>query len=251
MQVNIPYKSLTAGGGLSSGGGTLTTPLVLSGSAPSALNEIVSKGYVDAKISSISADTLTTGVLPAARFPAFTGDVSSVAGSGVINLNTTGVAAGTYTKITVNAKGRVIGAGNITATDVPNLNWSKITSGKPTTLSGYGITDAVSKGGGTVTGYITSSVTPTQTLHAVTKQYVDTLSSSSITSYSTGDIIETGVTVTPSGFLRCNGGQLLINSYTALYSVIGTTFGTATSGYFVLPDYTIKQAEGLYYYIKT
>lgn len=31
----------------------------------------------------------------------------------------------------------------LTATDIPNLPWSKITSGTPTTLSGYGITDAV------------------------------------------------------------------------------------------------------------
>jgi hypothetical protein len=28
------------------------------------------------------------------------------------------------------------------ATDIPNLAWSKITSGKPTTLAGYGITNA-------------------------------------------------------------------------------------------------------------
>jgi len=32
--------------------------------------------------------------------------------------------------------------GDATAADVPDLPWSKITSGKPTTLSGYGITDA-------------------------------------------------------------------------------------------------------------
>lgn len=30
----------------------------------------------------------------------------------------------------------------LAATDIPDLDWSKITSGKPTTLSGYGITDA-------------------------------------------------------------------------------------------------------------
>ena len=30
----------------------------------------------------------------------------------------------------------------LVAADIPNLNWSKITAGKPTTLSGYGITDA-------------------------------------------------------------------------------------------------------------
>ena len=31
---------------------------------------------------------------------------------------------------------------SLVAADIPNLSWSKITSGKPTTLSGYGITDA-------------------------------------------------------------------------------------------------------------
>ena len=34
---------------------------------------------------------------------------------------------------------------SLAASDVPNLDWSKITSGKPTTLSGYGITDAYTK----------------------------------------------------------------------------------------------------------
>ena len=34
---------------------------------------------------------------------------------------------------------------SLAASDVPNLPWSKITSGKPTTLAGYGITDAMAK----------------------------------------------------------------------------------------------------------
>jgi hypothetical protein len=37
----------------------------------------------------------------------------------------------------------------ITVSDIPNLDWSKITTGKPTTLSGYGITDAQSVLNGT------------------------------------------------------------------------------------------------------
>ena len=52
----------------------------------------------------------------------------------------------------------------LVAADIPNLSWNKITSDKPTTLSGYGITDGVSSsalesylplGGGTMTGGIT------------------------------------------------------------------------------------------------
>ena len=35
---------------------------------------------------------------------------------------------------------------SLTATDIPNLSWNKITSDKPTTLSGYGITDAATSG---------------------------------------------------------------------------------------------------------
>ena len=64
--------------------------------------------------------------------------------SGVLNMKAVGT-AGTYTKVTVDAYGRVTGHASLVATDIPNLPWSKITSGKPTTLSGYGITDAYTK----------------------------------------------------------------------------------------------------------
>ncbi|MFR1707655.1 MAG: hypothetical protein ACLSV2_02040 [Clostridium sp.] len=42
-------------------------------------------------------------------------------------LANTGVNAGIYTKVTVDAKGRIIGATNITASDIPNLTLAKIT----------------------------------------------------------------------------------------------------------------------------
>lgn len=54
----------------------------------------------------------------------------------------------------------------LVAADIPNLDWSKITSGKPTTLSGYGITDAaasghtqaVNKGGTNITSYAVGDI---------------------------------------------------------------------------------------------
>lgn len=58
-----------------------------------------------------------------------------------IALANSGVTAGTYEKVTVDAKGRVTSGGDLTASDIPNLSWDKITSGKPNTLGGYGITD--------------------------------------------------------------------------------------------------------------
>ncbi|QDK39002.1 tail fiber domain-containing protein [Bdellovibrio sp. NC01] len=90
-----------------------------------------------------------TGSLPASTLPAFTGDVTSSAGSTTLTLAATGT-AGTYYKVTTDSKGRVTsGSASLVATDIPSLDWSKITTGKPTTLSGYGITDSILNAGGT------------------------------------------------------------------------------------------------------
>jgi phage-related tail fiber protein len=72
-----------------------------------------------------NADNLSSGTLLAARLPAFTGDITTTAGSAATTLSDTGVTAGTYKSVTVDAKGRVTAGTN------------------PTTLAGYGITDAV------------------------------------------------------------------------------------------------------------
>ena len=73
-----------------------------------------------------------------------TGDATG-SGTGAITLTlaNTGVIAGTYPKVTVDSKGRVTAGSTLSASDIPSLDWSKITSGKPTTVDGYGITDAV------------------------------------------------------------------------------------------------------------
>jgi phage-related tail fiber protein len=60
-----------------------------------------------------------------------------------MTLANSGVSAGTYPKVTVDSKGRVTAGSALVAADIPSLDWTKIASGKPTTLAGYGITDAV------------------------------------------------------------------------------------------------------------
>ncbi|MGZ3772390.1 MAG: beta strand repeat-containing protein [Pseudobdellovibrionaceae bacterium] len=73
-----------------------------------------------------------SGTLNAVQMPAFTGgDVTSSAGSLNLSLANSGVTAGTYKSVTVDAKGRVTAGTN------------------PTTLSGYGITDAIQNAGNT------------------------------------------------------------------------------------------------------
>jgi len=75
--------------------------------------------------------------------------------SGGIILENSGVTAGTYNNsatqvrpFTIDEKGRITAVGNL-VTITPN--WSSIT-GKPTTLSGYGITDAVISNSGGIDG---------------------------------------------------------------------------------------------------
>ncbi|MGZ3770394.1 MAG: tail fiber domain-containing protein [Bdellovibrio sp.] len=78
---------------------------------------------------------------------AMSGD-ATISNTGAITLKNTGT-AGTYTKVTTDAQGRVTSGTTLSATDIPSLDWAKITTGKPTTLSGYGITDGIQNAGST------------------------------------------------------------------------------------------------------
>jgi microcystin-dependent protein len=193
--------------------------------------EAATKQYVDNAYLNLNASNITSGTLATARFPAFTGgDVVSSSGSNTLTLTNTGVAAGTYTKVTVDVKGRVTSATSITAADIPNLDWSIITSGKPTTLSGYGITDGVLLSGDSVTGYVSTSQTFNAGNQIVNKQYVDSAIAANTTSgYSVGDITTFPTSTTPPGFLKCDGSLVSKTTYSALYAVIGDTF-TPSSG---------------------
>lgn len=109
-------------------------------------------GYGITDALGLNANAVSATKLATSRTISTTGDATGSASfDGTANaaialtLANSGVAAGTYTKVTVDAKGRVTSGSAMVAADVPNLDWSKITSGKPTTLAGYGITDAQAK----------------------------------------------------------------------------------------------------------
>lgn len=122
--------SINSGAGLTGGGDLSTTrTLALTGNAL-ALHNLASNGLVALTSSgNISARTITgtAGVI------AITNG-GGVAGNPIINLVSGVVSTGTYKSVTVDTYGRVTAGTN------------------PTTLSGYGITDALSLTGGTLTG---------------------------------------------------------------------------------------------------
>ena len=220
MRINILGKSAYGSNGFTSEGGILSGPLFLAGNPVNPL-EASTKNYVDLAKNSVSASNITTGTLSINRLPSFTGDFSSTSGGNVLTLGNSGVVSGSYTKVTVDDKGRVVAGSSLVVGDIPVLDWSKITSGKPTTLTGYGIVDGVNPAGDNVIGHVTLAGHPNTAYQLATKGYIDSLVTGSVSLFKTGDVIRRPSSVTPAGFLRCNGGQVSKTDYAALYSVVG------------------------------
>ncbi|WP_413577102.1 tail fiber domain-containing protein [Bdellovibrio sp. HCB290] len=96
-----------------------------------------------------AADSANSGTVTSVSGTA--GQITVATGTTTPSLSLANVGtAGTYVKVTTDAQGRVTsGSTSLSAADIPSLDFSKITSGLPTTLSGYGITDAIRNLGGT------------------------------------------------------------------------------------------------------
>ena len=112
---------------------------------------VLTSADISGLVASATTDTtnaanISSGTLLGTRMPAFFGDVTNAANQLGMTLAASGVTAGTYNNeattvqpITVDVKGRITSTG--TAVTIAPL-FASITS-KPTTLAGYGITDAL------------------------------------------------------------------------------------------------------------
>ena len=121
---NLANSSLTIG--------TTAISLGASSTTLAGLTSVTSTSFVGALTGNAStATTLSTG-----RTIALTGDVTYTSGAFNGSANVTGAAtlaavgtAGTYTKVTTDAKGRVTSGTTLVAADIPSLDASKITTG--------------------------------------------------------------------------------------------------------------------------
>lgn len=236
-------------------GGVLTLPLILTDVPPTDPMEAVSKKYVDGLLAQISVNNIT-GVFQSARMPAFSGVEISSPGNAVFSLNNTGVTAGTYTKVTVNASGRITAGSQLTVADIPSFSWTKIVNGRPTTLSGYGIIDGMSVNNTSFTGSLFLNKSPSHPSHAVNKEYVDTKVTAAAggggaNTYKAGYLVRKSASTTPPGFLQCNGGLVSTTTYATLYAAIGTSQGAnPPAGQFYLPNMTGESKPGGNWYVK-
>lgn len=222
----------TGEGIFTSQGASLTGPLILAGD-PVEEMEAVSKDYVDRNnqdliSQGITAESFVSGGVAPALLPAFSGDVSNVQGSNVFNLPVSGVVPGTYPKVEVDAKGLVVSGSELVEDDIPSLPWSKITSGRPTSVSGLGIGDLLSREGGELTGGIEAHAHPANEKNPSTVGYVRGKAEVFPGIYKVGDVVSKATDVTPSGFLKCNGALVDKVIYSELYAVIGDQFNPTT-----------------------
>ena len=75
--------------------------------------------------------------------------------------------------------------------------------------------------------------------------WVQSAISSSISSVlPTGSIIPYSGVTAPTGFLLCDGSNVSTTTYSALYAVVGTTYGIAPSGTFTIPNLLSKIPMG-------
>lgn len=216
----------TGTGGFTSEGGSMSGPLFLHADPTSPL-EAATKHYVDNIKNNLNAGNISSLTISPSLLPAFTGDFTSAAGTSVLTLGNTGITPGTYTRLTVDAKGRGNASAPLLSSHIPNLDLSKVNSGMPVTLAGYGITDGVSINGDTLTGFMTLAAAPTNVSHLANKKYVDD-SGSGLGGVNTGDTLRRPSITTPTGFLRTNGGSVSKTTYAALYGIIGDAYSLST-----------------------
>lgn len=182
--------------------------------------------YVDQKAASIPAGRFATGEIPKETLPVLTGDVIKPEGTDTVVIAPTGIPNNsTHSKVTINNKGQVIGSAVFIESDVPELSFSHVETNKPTTVEGYGITNALKEDGGEFTGTLKVTTVSEDSNSLANLTFLETQSSGGGGSgVSVGGIIYRNSPTAPTGFLKCNGGEVSKTTYAALYSVVGDLF---------------------------
>jgi hypothetical protein len=175
----------------------------------------------------------------------FTGDVTGTGSTGsstALTLANSGVTAGTYTKLTVDAKGRVTTGASLASGDLPTYTGT-ITSSQVTTALGY---TPLSLAGGTMTGAITFAGAQTwPTFNQNTTGSAATLTTGR-TIGMTGDVTWTSASF--NGSANVTGTATLANSGVTAGTYTKLTVdakGRATSGTTLsasdIPDLTLEK----------
>ena len=205
-------------GGITNDGGVVDGRVFLA-QDPLLNREAATKNYVDTRSNDISANYFSKGTLAHAHIPAFTGTVTKALGGTVITINPTGLDVGTYTKVEVSSERRVIGAGQLNSNDIPVIPYSKVQLGRPTTVEGYGIINALKNTGGVALGAIQVTVPQTEPEHAITKLTVDTALDSVFAEV--GEVALFAQDTFSNEYLPLDGSEVTEATHPELYGKLG------------------------------
>jgi len=166
QEVTLTYRTVASASGIDIGGTSYTSGWVLSEALKTTIGDglKVNNGALELDYGSVNTATTTKPVTGSAVYNAIPHTyVKSASVSGTtLTLTTQSDTDVTYShptatattideadgrvlsSVTVNGLGHVtaIASKTLAAADIPSLSWNKITTDKPTTISGYGITDA-------------------------------------------------------------------------------------------------------------
>jgi hypothetical protein len=187
-----------------------------------------------------TATTSLTGVLQAAQFPALTGDITTTAGSLVTTLATVNTNVGQFSTVTVNAKGLVTAAKNITG-DLTTTAGVATLATVNTNIGTFGSTSAIPiitvNAKGLVTAVTTATIgggSGTVTSVAATGGTGISVSGSPITTSGTLTITNTGVTGitgTANQVIASAGtGSITLSLPQSIGTASNPTFSTVTFG---------------------
>lgn len=171
---------------------------------------------------------------------------SSIGTTGT-NVDIYGTVYGTVSRLETNRSFRL--QGQVTATTILFDGSNNVTF--TATLTRSVITDQIT----------TSSLAETHTLlvlnTATSSSQLEKISKADFASslFKPGTIIPSGSSSSMAGFLLCNGASYSATTYPALYSAIGTNYGSAGTGFFNVPNLTgatiAAGGYAIYYQIKT
>lgn len=253
----MKFKTLIPGGGYSADvsmpGGAIQGEVIL-GVMPEQPMQAAPKRYADEQTNLLKVTNVTTGKAPygAVQLSINSRSVDvQVDSGGVMTTQYQFASPGVYPRVAVDTKGRVTAGLALVAVDIPGFSWNKVTSGKPTTAAGYGLTDALEISGGSLTAQITLAADPSSAQHAATKRYSDAGAALYAIAWKAGDTLLKPVDKAYAGWLRCNGADVSKTTYPALYAKVGDAFNQAgtPAGHFRLP--TLSVTSTLFVYIRT
>jgi len=188
-----------AGAGLTSINGNTAAAQTIAVGSSGLAPAVVDAGSIHTiNIPMASTGSVTAGLLSNADFASFnakqpagnyitalSGDLTATGpGAVAATLSPTGVGAGTYAKVTVDAKGRVTAGSSLAASDIPALSAANITSG----------TLATANGG---TGVNSTATFPSSGV-VVTEAASETLANKTLTAPVIGTIVNTGTLTLPT-----------------------------------------------------